>query len=150
MQHDRHPLGPIAEDRERVLLGLARVDDDREPDPPGDIDLRLERAPLVGARRVVAEVVEAGLADRADRRIGGHALEALDVSVGEPGGLVRMPSHDREDLLVRPRRLEGALRGGGVDPDRGKPRDADRPGALHERRVGRLAVVEMAMAVDHS
>ena len=104
MQHDRHPLGAIAEDRERVVLGLARVDDDGEPDPPGEVDLCLERAPLVGARRVVAEVVEAGLADRADRRVGGHPLDALDVSLAEAGGLVRMPSHDREDLVVRPRR----------------------------------------------
>src|SRR5437879_4722073 len=65
MEHDRHPLRPVPEDRKGVLLRLTGVDHDGQLQTPRKVDLRLERASLILARREVAEVVEAGLADRA-------------------------------------------------------------------------------------
>ena len=61
--------GALAQDVERVVLGRAGVDHERQPAARGEIDVRLERAPLVVVRGVVAEVVEAGLADRAGARV---------------------------------------------------------------------------------
>jgi hypothetical protein len=47
------------------------VDDQRLPGFPGKRDLCGERALLVGARRVVAVVVQTGLADRPAGGMGG-------------------------------------------------------------------------------
>ena len=50
------------------------------PTRAGELELRLEGAPLVVARGVVAVVVEAGLADRARPRVGGRPLDLLEVA----------------------------------------------------------------------
>src|SRR5207244_2136970 len=149
MEHDRHPLRPVPEDRKGVLLRLTGVDDDGQLQTPRKVDLRLERASLILARREVAEVVEAGLADRAHALVARRPLDRLDASVVEPLGLVRVAADDREDLLVGIRRRERALDRRVVDPHGRKPTHARRYRALDHLAVGRLAVVEMAVAVDH-
>ncbi len=60
-----HPLGHAlgGEDVERVVPGVAGVDDERQRPLVGDGDLRRERVPLHVAGRVVVVVVEAALAD---------------------------------------------------------------------------------------
>ena len=71
------------------------------PSARRQLELRLERAPLVVARRVVAVVVEPGLADRA-RRADARAARSISSSrrVVEAGRLVRMAADDREHLVV--------------------------------------------------
>ena len=54
----------IGERGERVVVRRARVDHDRLPELGGELELGGEESPLVVARRVVAEPVEPGLADR--------------------------------------------------------------------------------------
>ena len=56
------PSNP-AQRGERVLVGGAGVDHDRLAELGGELELGVEEAPLRVVRRVVAEVVEAGLAD---------------------------------------------------------------------------------------
>ena len=64
VQHDLEPVRVLGQRGDRVVLGRARVDDERLPELARDLDVVAERALLVGARRVVAVVVEPGLADR--------------------------------------------------------------------------------------
>ena len=64
------PVGARVEDREDVVdraglaVGVAGVDDDRQVEVAGDLDLRLEGAALVVAAGRFAVVVDPGLADR--------------------------------------------------------------------------------------
>ena len=69
VQDDLQALRLAGERRDRVVLGRARVDDERLAELARELDLRGERALLVGARRVVAVVVEPGLADREAARV---------------------------------------------------------------------------------
>ena len=107
------------------------------------LDLRLERAPLIVVRRVVAVVVEPGLADRDDLRVGRRLSDRLEVRGLEPGGRVRVPAHDREHLLLRVREAERAGDRVVVDADRRDTREAVR------RRGILVAHLEMAVRVDH-
>ena len=63
------PCARVASVRDRVVLGGARVDDERLAGVARELDLGEEGALLVGARRAVAVVVQAGLADRAAARV---------------------------------------------------------------------------------
>src|SRR2546428_349528 len=54
------------EDRQRLLVGVAAVDEHRLPGPPRERQLRTKRALLSLPRREVTEEVESGLADRDD------------------------------------------------------------------------------------
>ncbi len=63
MQHDGAARSP-ASGGERVLVGRARVDDDRQPELRGERELSLEEPRWRLAGRVVAEVVEPGLPHR--------------------------------------------------------------------------------------
>ena len=62
------PAALLAQNRERVVVGLARVDDDRAPELAGEPDLRAEHGVLHVAWRKVVVVVEADFADRPRRR----------------------------------------------------------------------------------
>jgi hypothetical protein len=66
------------------------VDGHRQPEPRGEPELSLERAPLVVAGGVVAVVVEAGLADGANLGVGRGALDVGEVAGAEARGLVRV------------------------------------------------------------
>ena len=71
------------------------------PSARGQLEVRLERAPLVLARRVVAVVVEPGLADRAHALVARpRARSARCRASLEAGGLVRVAADDRDDLVV--------------------------------------------------
>ena len=86
--------------RERVLVGRACVHDDRLAELVGEPELPLEEAELGVVRRVVAEVIEAGLAD------GNGSLVREEVAqLTEPLGLVapgfmRMNAERREDAWL--------------------------------------------------
>ena len=116
----------------------------------GQLELRLERAPLVLARGAVAVVVESGLADRARPRVRGGALDLLQAGVVEALAVVGVAAHDRHHALVlaqHPRAPAGSTR-------RSCPpwRAGSRPPAARElttSAVGVLAGVEVAVGVDH-
>ncbi len=98
---------------------------------------------------MVAVVVEPGLADGPRGGIGRRPLDLLEIGRAEPRALVRVAPHDglHRGMLAGGR--EGALDRGTVHPDRGDPRDAGRARPRYELTVGRLAVVEVAVGVDH-
>jgi hypothetical protein len=133
----------VRENGERVVLRRARVDDDRLPELARQVDLCLERAPLVVMRRVVAVVVEAGLADRDHLRVRGRLPDRLDLPRLEAGRRVRVTTHDRVDLVVRVGKSERRADAIVIDADR---RDAREAVPLH---VAFLAHVEVTVGVDH-
>ena len=69
---DLRPWALVVSQVDRVVLGGAGVDDQRLLQLVRELDLRVEGAFLVRAGRVVAEVVEAGLADRQALRVLGE------------------------------------------------------------------------------
>ena len=85
MQDHPQPVGVRVEHRERVVVGRPGVDDQRLAGGAGQLDLGLERPLLILARRVVAVVVEAGLADRHALLVAGQRLELGEVGVVEAG-----------------------------------------------------------------
>jgi hypothetical protein len=62
------------------------VDDERLAGRTGQLDLRLERALLVGARRVVAKVVQARLADGDAAGVLRERLQLRAIGLVEAGG----------------------------------------------------------------
>ena len=134
--------------RERVLVGVAGVDDDRLAELGGDLELRFEEALLVVVRGVLAEVVEARLADRDRARVAEQVAKLVEaVRVG----LVRVVRVDAEDgvdavvLLGERERLVRARDAGG-DGDHAV--DADGAGSLEG--LGCLVGVEVRVGVDHA
>ena len=69
MQDHLEALRVAGERGDRVVVGGAGVDDERLAELAREADVGGERALLVGARRVVAVVVQAGLADRGAARV---------------------------------------------------------------------------------
>ena len=98
MQDHRSLKAP--QGREGVLVGRACVHDDRLAELVGEPELPLEEAELGVLRRVVAEVIEAGLAD------GDGSLVREEVAqLTEPLGLVapgfmRMNAEGGEDAWL--------------------------------------------------
>ena len=65
VDHGRpEPVADGLQDLDEPAAGVALVHEDGEPDPGGDLELRLECPLLVGARREVPIEIETGLADR--------------------------------------------------------------------------------------
>ncbi len=141
--------GPLGQDRERVLLGLARVDHHREPGALGQAELGLERAPLVLSRRPVAEVVQARLADRPRLRVLRRALDLLQARGVEALGVVRVAADDRHHVLVLARIGQRLLDRLTVHAHRRQPGDARPPRPRHHVGGVVLARVEVAVGVDH-
>ena len=77
VQDHLEPLRLAGQRGDRVRLGRARVDDERLAELAREPDVGGERALLVGARRVVAVVVEAGLADRDAARVAGQRAQLV-------------------------------------------------------------------------
>ena len=135
---------------ERVLVGGARVDDDRLAELGGELELRLEEAPLRVVRRVVAEVVEPRLAD-GDGALVRRAARASSSrrSRVRAAGVVRVDAEARR----RRRRARSASasasrapamrrRDGDHAVDTGRPRAGE--------HLGRLVGVEVRVRVDHA
>src|SRR5581483_1603156 len=82
----------------RLVVCLPRVHDDRLPEAPGELELRLEHRSLCLPRGVVAVEVEPGLADRDSTVVAEELLEVVErLSVC---GLVRVDAERYEDALL--------------------------------------------------
>ena len=140
----------VARERvERVGVGGARVDHDRLLEFRRDREHLLEQAELRVARRVVAEPVEAGLADRDRLRMAEQLAHLGDVGVGRPAGLVRVNAEDGEDAVVRVGELEGAAAAGGRRADSEDAVDACFGGAGDDGCGIVVERVEVGVRVDH-
>jgi len=108
--HDHlEALGLCGEPGDRVVLGRAGVDDQRLGELVRERDLVVEGALLVGARRVVAEVVQAGLPDRQAARVPGELAQLLGDLRRVAGGLVGVVADRGVDLRVGLRRAQRGL-----------------------------------------
>jgi hypothetical protein len=80
----------LGHERVRVVLGLARVHDDRKRELRGKLELRGERQPLAVPRRVVVVVVETALA-HGNRTTVREPADPVHVARPiETGGIVRV------------------------------------------------------------
>jgi hypothetical protein len=149
VQDDLEPAGVRAEPRDGVLLGGARVDDERLGELAGDLDLRAEGPLLVGARRVVAVVVQPGLADRAAAGMRRELAQVLGDGVVIPGGEVGVAADGGEHLVVGVGGGERAAAGLGVHADGEDARDTLVARRRDELRLRRRAAVEVGVGVDH-
>ena len=164
MQHTRNSGGArFGHHRARVVLGIARVDDDWAGQLAGKRKLRGERPPLLETGRVVVMIIEPALADR-DGAARDHLAQGFNVAGGiEGGSVVGMYTRRMRNKVGIPRRQGGGVAGGGKrvaltasGPDanyRAGPGDAGPVDYLvavaGERRVGevRVAVDEVWNAV---
>src|SRR6185503_1787169 len=111
------PRGAIvAQDRQRVVPGFSRVDDDRQPDLARQVDLIAEGAALVLAGREIVVVIEADLADGDRLGTPGRLADVPRDRGGPVLRLVRVDAGGEMDEVVQ-RRQVGA--GGGVADERG-------------------------------
>jgi hypothetical protein len=99
----------FADERARVILGIAGVDNNRPVFLPGERELSRERGALRLTRGVVVVVVEAALADR-HRAISEALAEPRDVALGiKRGSIVRVDARRPEHES----RIGGGVPGGG-------------------------------------
>ena len=149
VQDHLEPGGVLGERGDRVVLGRAGVDHQRLAELARQLDLRAERALLVGARRVVAVVVEAGLADRQAARVGGELAQLVCDRVRVAGGVVGVVADRGVHLVVllggRERRAPRAL----VDADVRMRLTPSSRAAASSSSSGAGAAVEVGVRVDH-
>ena len=150
VQDHAQAAGVGLEQSQRVVLGRSGVDHQRLADRARQRDLGPEGALLVVARRVVAVVVQAGLADRHALGMGGQRFQLGQVGVVEPGGRVRVAPDRGVDLRkVLGRRQRGPA-GRAVRAHRDDPAHPGRQRRGHQLRVRGLAQLQVRVAVDHS
>ena len=136
-------------DRLAAPVGVARVDDDRQAVIAGDLDLRLEGAPLVGWGRRVAVVVDSGLADRPHLRVRGEPGDLRSRRVVEPAGRGRVAADRREHFLVPLGPGDRHLVGLVSQPDVEHPPHPGLQRRCDDLGLRPLAEEEMGVGVDH-
>jgi len=127
-----------------------KEDHDRKSPIAGDIDLRLEGAPLLGPAGGLAVVVDPGLADRPHllvlRR---EAGDLLGPRIVETGGLRRVTANGREDRLVALGCGNRQLVGVQIEADVEHPFHPRLPGRRDDLGLGPLAEKEVGVGIDH-
>ena len=83
-----------------VVLGVAGVDDERQPGLPRRLDMRLEPLALRRAVGLVVKIIEAALADRDDARVVGRLDQRCGAEVRMGIGLVRVDADARPDVRL--------------------------------------------------
>ncbi len=153
MQHGRKgPLpGFLIEDRRHVVIGIARMNDERQPGLARGGDMIAEAARLRLDRAEIVMAVKPGLADRhrlglarARHQIGDREIELLM-------GVMGMRPDRAKD--IRKAFHDGKKPGLPHDPrgDGDDAADAGRLGPPHDgvEIAGEILEIEMAMAVNH-
>ena len=133
---------------EGVVVGVARVDHDRLAELGRDLELGFEEAALVVVRRVLAEVVEAGLADRDGARVREQVAQLVEpVRVGLVG-VVRVDAESGVDAVVLLGKRERLVAARDARRDGDHAVDAD--GARPLEDLGCVVGIEMRVSVDHA
>ena len=88
----------LAQDRGGIVLGIAGVDDDRQPGLARGGDMRAEARLLPVAVAMVVIIIEPALADADDARMRGALDQLGGVDIGMLVGLVRMDADRRPDI----------------------------------------------------
>ena len=135
-----------------IVVGVARMDDEREVELARKRDLPTKDALGDVTRRVVVMIVEASLADADTFGMIGECAHGGEVLRPLSSRLMRMRADREKDVLVPLRDRDDArgLRYAGADGDHAL--DAGRPRALNDpvEVVGEVGKIEVAMAVDES
>ena len=87
------PLHLLYEDFSGIVLGIAGVDDQRQPGVARRRDMRAEAGALTIAVRMVVIIVEPGFSDRDDTAVRRLCDELGSVDIGMGIGLVRVDAH---------------------------------------------------------
>jgi len=125
------------------------VDHERLGQLARQLDLSLEGALLVGARRAVAIEVQTGLADRDAALVHCERLQLCEVGLIEAGCGVGMTPDSGEHLWERLGDRQRRAAGRAIDPDRQQPLDAGLRGGGHDRGGLPLAHVDVRVGIDH-
>src|SRR5690606_31679104 len=91
----------LTEQRQRIGLCLAGVNDDREPGLLRRMDMAAKTVLLPGPVALVVIIVKAGLADADHPGMRGPRRELCRVDVGMLVGVVRMDTDAGPDIFVR-------------------------------------------------
>ena len=138
------------QDRRHVVVGVARMDDERQVELAGKRDMAAKDPLSDVARRAVVVIVEARLADPDAFGMSGECAHGVEILRVLPGRLMRMRADGEEHVVVplRDRDHARGLRHFRADGDHAL--DAGRARALDDRVevVGEVGKIEVAMAVD--
>ena len=158
MQHAAHLAAALfTKNTQRIVVGFARVDDDRLAQLARETHLAAEDGLLHVARREVVVVVEADFADGPRRRRGpdllAHQRHGAVRIGGELVGLMRMDADRESHLGPEPLQPLGLRRLGLIAAfeDDAQALESRRPGARHDRVeiVGERVVGQVAVGIDH-
>ncbi len=146
--HLAHPL--FGEDRQRLRVRVAAVDDDRLPHAPGHLELAPEDTLLHVPRGEVAEEVEPHLAQPDHARPAGQALHLLEVGLGGVAGIVRVYPHRGPDVPMPLRQRHGGPIGLAIRSDGHHAPQSGGAGAIEHRVqvLGEVGEVEMRVGVE--
>ena len=152
MQHGREGALPcfLFEDARHVVVGVARMDHQRQPGFARRRDVAAKAALLRLARRVVVVIVEAGLADRHDLGVPRARDQVARRHVQFLVGVVRMGADRAEDVgkSLGDRQHLGVARDPRRDGDQAADAGRARAGDHAVELGGEIREIEMAMAVD--
>ena len=109
MEDHLHPARLLAEHRECVVLGRARVDHQRLTGLARELDVGGKRPLLIGPGRAIAVIVKPGLPDRHAALVACQRAQLGEVGVVESGRLVRVPPDRGVDLREVIRSLQPEL-----------------------------------------
>ena len=148
VQDDR--AGKRLERSRSLLVGLTVVDHDGELELIREPELCVEQLPLLDRRRVPANRVEPGLADRDHLRMAEKLAKLVESSGFGRARLVRVDAERGEHALVRVG--DGQCSPTGLDSgaDRHDPRDSGLACTLDEDRGRLVARVEVRVRVGHA
>ena len=152
MQHGGEGALPcfLFEDARHVVVGVARMDHQRQPGFARRRDMSAKAALLRVARRVVVVIVEAGLADRHDFGVPRARDEVARRHMQFLMGVMRM-SADRAKHVGKAlgdRQHLGVARDPRRDGDQARDAGCARAGDDGVKLSGKIRKIEMAMAVD--
>ena len=133
-----------------LLVGLTVVDHDGEPALLCELELCVEQAPLLDRRRIPANRVEPGLADRDRLRMGEQLAQLVESSGFGGAGLVRIDAERCEHAVVRVGDGECGATGLDAGTDGHDPGDSRLVRAPDERRGRLVARVEVRVRVGHA
>jgi hypothetical protein len=139
MQDDGGALGFAGQHRQSVVVGLAGVDDQRHAEFARQPDLGDERTHLGFGPSVLAEVVQAALADRDDLGVMGELTDPLVVAAREAVRVVGVDPDRRVHLLEFLGQLDGPLARRTAAADGDDALDAGLDGLLDQVRGGLVA-----------
>ena len=140
----------LGQDPDHVVVGIPRMDDQRQPGFARSRDMGAEDLLLHVARALVVMVVEAGLADGDAARMLGQGDQPLGRHIRLHGSVVRMRADREEDALMTLCESPIGVEACHMGRDGHHATDAGRSGGRQNLGEAALKIreIQVAMAVD--